>query len=175
MPIKRRWKTGITLTFFILSSSLLLVSCKVIDNDVTDVNELHIQQGVYFRDDVPVPFFSHSEYFFISLNVSVGLVSFYILDLLQYRDYNSQSLEFEGRNPSFQIKNTTEFEGIILIDPPIQNTIFIMLYTETSSIVSLRISFQYIAHYRATYGIFFMSISLIMLTYYIVQIFKKRF
>ena len=110
MPIKRRWKTGITLTFFILSTSLFLVSCKVIDNDVTDVNEIHLQQGVYFRDDVSVPFFSHSEYFFISLNVSVGLVSFYILDSLQYRDYNSRTLEFEGMNPSFQIKNITEFE-----------------------------------------------------------------
>ena len=173
MPVKRKWKLIGTSTILIISLSLLLIPYNII-NDDWSFHDLYgvigIPKGDEYKGWYSLPLISHSQSFYISLNLSEGLESIFVFTSHQYYEYDWE----HSTNASYQIRNVTEFEGTIYIDPPIQNMIHLVIYGENESLIKPTIIFRYLTYYT-NYGIFFSSIFVVLLIYYINQIIKKRF
>jgi len=167
MQIKINWKKFFIIFFSIIGLGLLFIpfpKTKIVSEGIFTV-----RTGNYDSIIVDFPWRSFNQEIIINLNITEGNLTLQILDSKAYWEW----LLEEPYDPYFQRTNITELNTKILLDPPLQGPVAIVVFVEEGLTYSKDIKANYYFYYN-NYGIFFLSIAIILISYYIYQRYKRK-
>lgn len=172
MPLNRKWKSGILVSFISFSLALFFIPYR--EESAYGYFDPYVgiarSEGADYMIDIPVPWRSHTQALEILLNVSKGKVNMLIMDKTEYLNWRWE-LPY---TPFLQYENITFFDDVIRFDPPLEGLIFILIVAVEDSTINPKMWFSHLI-YHSNYGFFFLGISLILGLVYLNQIRQKKF
>jgi len=167
MRKKINWKIFFIIFFSIIGLGLLFTPFpKTII--VCERGESNILKGNYGLDTVTFPWRSFNQEIIINLNITEGNLTLQILEPIE----NWKREQGEPYDTYFKRTNITELNTTILLDPPLQGFIEIVYIVDEDSTIYKNLEVNYYFYYN-NYGIFFLSIAIILISYYIYQRYKR--
>ncbi len=110
---------------------------------------------------IEFPWRSHSQEIFLNITVTEGNFTLQIINTNAGMDFLS------GRPyvPYWEIINTTGFTANIQISPPAKGLRHILIYADNDAWFTKEIKISYL-NYASSYGIFFLGVAVILISYY---------
>lgn len=166
MQIKINWKKFFIIFFSIIGLGLLftpflktIIVCEKVESNILKGNYGYI---------VTFPWRSFNQEIIINFNITEGNLTLQILEPIE----NWKREQGEPYDTYFKRTNITELNTTILLDPPLQGLIEIVYIVDEDSTIYKNLEVNYYFYYN-NYGIFFLSIAIILISYYLYQRYKR--
>ena len=161
--------------FIILSSTasagLLFIpypESKILDSGYTTGHGLS-QFNSYYTEPIEFPWRSHNQEIDLNISVKRGTISLQILESKEFKLY----LNGEPYIPYWEVENITRFTTTIRVSPPFQSNIVLLFYPEEFPVAEEEDNILYYSElkvryirYASSYGLFFLGVAVILISYY---------
>ncbi len=180
MPRKFSWFIFFIIVSSTASAGLLFIphpETKVLDSGYpTGMGHGLSQSNSYYREIIETPWRSHTQEIDLNIYVERGTISIQILDNIAFKFY----LNGDPYAYYWEVENITTFTTSIQITPPFQSNIVLLFYAEEYPLVEedgilywseLKVSY---IRYASSYGLFFLGVAVILISYYGYRRYKWR-